>query len=81
MVMPYDPVAIVSIPGMGEHCAVYACEQLKVVSQNDKQKLEQAKEMTYLKAFYEGVREATYLTLALFSSSLSPFPNSGDDNR
>lgn len=53
--MPFEPVDILSIPGMGKHCAVYACEQLKVVSQNDKQKLEQAKEMTYLKAFYEGV--------------------------
>ena len=32
-----------------------ACDQLKVNSQNDQQKLEKAKEMTYLKGFYEGV--------------------------
>ncbi len=55
MVMPYEPVAIITIPEMGNFCAVYACDKLKVASQNDKQKLEQAKEMTYLKAFYEGV--------------------------
>ena len=34
-----------------------ACEELKVNSQNDKQKIEKVKEMTYLKGFYEGVRK------------------------
>ena len=55
MVMPYEPVAIIMIPELGNLSAVFACDKLKVASQNDKQKLEQAKEMTYLKAFYEGV--------------------------
>lgn len=46
---------IIDVPGMGNLSAVTACEQVKVVSQNDRQKLEKAKEMTYLKGFYEGV--------------------------
>ena len=31
------------------------CASLKVTSQNDTEKLREAKEMIYLKAFYEGV--------------------------
>ena len=55
MVLPYQPVPIIDIPELGSLSAVYACDQLKIVSQNDRQKLEKAKEMTYLKGFYEGV--------------------------
>lgn len=35
--------------------AVTVYDQLKIQSQNDKEKLAQAKEMVYLKGFYEGV--------------------------
>lgn len=31
-------------------------EQLKIQSQNDKEKLQEAKELIYLKGFYDGVR-------------------------
>ena len=61
MVLPYKPVPIIDIPELGNLSAVYACDQLKVVSQNDRQKLEKAKEMTYLKGFYEGVSTIYFL--------------------
>ena len=60
MVLPYNPVPIIDIPELGNLSAVFACDQLKVVSQNDRQKLEKAKEMTYLKGFYEGVSHMTW---------------------
>ena len=56
MVLPYDPVPIIDVPEYGDLCAVTACEQLKIQSQNDTDKLQEAKEKVYLKGFYEGVR-------------------------
>lgn len=59
MVLPYEPVPIIHIPGLDDPddlSAVYACNKEKVNSQNDKDKLEKAKELTYQKGFYEGVR-------------------------
>ena len=49
-------IPIIDIPGLGNLSAVTACEVQHVTSQNDKQNLEKAKAMTYLKGFYEGVR-------------------------
>ncbi|XP_060564923.1 leucine--tRNA ligase, cytoplasmic-like [Ruditapes philippinarum] len=55
MVLPFDPVPIIDVPEYGDLCAVTACDQLKIQSQNDKDKLQEAKEKVYLKGFYEGV--------------------------
>ena len=54
----FSQVPIINIPDLGNLSAVTACEELKVNSQNDKQKIEKVKEMTYLKGFYEGVRQS-----------------------
>lgn len=54
MVMPYDPVAIIRVPEYGDMCAVSVCHALKIASQNERDKLADAKERVYLKGFYEG---------------------------
>ena len=53
MVLPFHPVPIFDIPGYGDLVAFTVVDQLKIQSQNEKEKL--AKEMVYLKGFYEGV--------------------------
>ncbi|XP_018328827.1 leucine--tRNA ligase, cytoplasmic [Agrilus planipennis] len=55
MVLPYEPVPIIDVPGFGHLSAVTAYEKLKIQSQNDKDKLATAKEMVYLKGFYDGI--------------------------
>ena len=55
MVLPYQPVPIIDVPGFGDLSAVTACQNLKIKSQNDTVKLQEAKEQVYLKGFYEGV--------------------------
>lgn len=54
MVLPYEPISIIRVPGYGDLCAVKACDDLKIKSQNDKDLLVEAKELTYKKGFYEG---------------------------
>ncbi|XP_034937128.1 leucine--tRNA ligase, cytoplasmic [Chelonus insularis] len=55
MVLPYEPISILEIPEFGKLSAITVYEKLKIQSQNDKAKLLEAKEMVYLKGFYDGV--------------------------
>ncbi|XP_050477440.1 leucine--tRNA ligase, cytoplasmic isoform X1 [Bombus huntii] len=55
MVLPYDPISILEIPEFGNLSAVFLYNKLKIQSQNDTAKLLEAKEMVYLKGFYDGI--------------------------
>ena len=57
MVEPFKVVPIISIEGYGDASAVFMCEKLKIMSFNDKAKLQQAKDETYLKGFNLGIME------------------------
>jgi len=54
-VMPFEVIPIIHVPEFGDTCAVAVCEELKIQSQNDRVKLDEAKNRTYMKGFYEGV--------------------------
>jgi leucyl-tRNA synthetase len=51
----YVKIPIIDVPEFGTLSAVTVYDQLKIQSQNDKDKLQIAKEMVYLKGFYDGV--------------------------
>ncbi|CAM9199743.1 unnamed protein product [Ascophyllum nodosum] len=55
MVMPFEVVPIIEIPGYGNTSAKLMCEKLKIKSCKEADKLKRAKEEVYLKGFYEGV--------------------------
>jgi leucyl-tRNA synthetase len=55
MVEPFDVVPIIDIEGYGDASAVFMCEKLKITSFNDKAKLQQAKDETYLRGFNIGI--------------------------
>eukprot|EP00241_Pyramimonas_parkeae_P014751 CAMPEP_0114293780 /NCGR_PEP_ID=MMETSP0059-20121206/9775_1 /TAXON_ID=36894 /ORGANISM="Pyramimonas parkeae, Strain CCMP726" /LENGTH=1084 /DNA_ID=CAMNT_0001415513 /DNA_START=16 /DNA_END=3270 /DNA_ORIENTATION=- len=54
-VMPFEVIPIINIPEFGDASAVTVCEEMKIQSQNDRVKLDEAKNRTYMKGFYEGV--------------------------
>lgn len=55
MVLPFEPIPIIEVPTLGNLSAVTAYSQFKIQSQNDRDKLQAAKELVYLKGFYDGV--------------------------
>lgn len=53
-VMEFEPVPIINTPPYGDLPAVTLCDTMKIVSQNDAEKLKQAKEAAYLKDYTDG---------------------------
>ncbi|GLU21323.1 hypothetical protein SLE2022_374690 [Rubroshorea leprosula] len=53
-VLPFEIVPIINIPELGDRAAERVCIDLKIKSQNDKEKLAEAKKLTYLRGFTEG---------------------------
>lgn len=55
MVMPYDIISIINIEGYSDVSAEKVCKELGIKSQNDREKLVEAKEKVYTRGFYEGI--------------------------
>ncbi|KAL5109316.1 Leucine--tRNA ligase cytoplasmic [Taenia crassiceps] len=55
MVLPYEMVEIIETPGLGKLAAPKVVEEMKVTSQNDRDKLQEAKGKIYKLGFYDGV--------------------------
>ncbi|XP_026387744.1 leucine--tRNA ligase, cytoplasmic-like [Papaver somniferum] len=53
-VFPFEVVPIINIPEFRDKSAEKVCMNLKIKSQNEKEKLAEAKRLTYLKGFTEG---------------------------
>ncbi len=55
MVLPYEIVDIIDIPGLGSRAAEKLCIEEKVASQNDREKLAAIKDRVYKEGFAKGV--------------------------
>ncbi|KAL5966517.1 Leucine--tRNA ligase cytoplasmic [Taenia solium] len=55
MVLPFELVEIIETPGLGKLAAPKVVEEMKITSQNDRDKLQEAKEKIYKLGFYDGV--------------------------
>ncbi|CAL1356913.1 unnamed protein product [Linum trigynum] len=53
-IMPFEILPIINIPEFGDKAAEKVCIDLKIKSQNEKEKLAEAKRLTYLRGFTEG---------------------------
>lgn len=54
MVLPFEPIPIIDVEEFGNLSAVKVCNKYKIQSQNDREKLAEAKEEVYKKGFYDG---------------------------
>lgn len=59
-------VPIIDVPDFGSLSAVALYDKLKIQSQNDKDKLQEAKDMIYLKGFYDGVSTRIFVWISAF---------------
>jgi leucyl-tRNA synthetase len=50
-----EPIPIIDTPGWGNMPAVKICQDMKIESQHDREKLEEAKKIIYKSGFYTGV--------------------------
>ncbi|KAF7257889.1 hypothetical protein EG68_04670 [Paragonimus skrjabini miyazakii] len=54
-VLPFEPLEIIETPGISNLAAVTVVDQMKIQSQNDTEKLQEAKEKVYRVGFYDGI--------------------------
>ncbi|KAK2970584.1 hypothetical protein RJ640_022821 [Escallonia rubra] len=54
-VLPFDIIPIISTPEYGDRAAEKICTEMKIKSQNEREKLDAAKKVIYKGGFYEGV--------------------------
>eukprot|EP00300_Choanocystis_sp_HF-7_P022239 c2141_g1_i1.p1 GENE.c2141_g1_i1~~c2141_g1_i1.p1 ORF type:complete len:1094 (+),score=322.21 c2141_g1_i1:39-3284(+) len=53
-VLPFEPIPIIEVEGESNMYAVQVCNEMKITSQNDRVKLENAHDIVYKKGFYQG---------------------------
>ena len=61
---------VIEIPDFGKLSAVTICDELKIQSQNDREKLAEAKEKLYLRGFYDGVSNIFVIIFVWFTYSV-----------
>ncbi|XP_059632174.1 leucine--tRNA ligase, cytoplasmic-like [Cornus florida] len=54
-VLPFEIIPIINTPEYGDKAAEKICTEMKIKSQNEREKLEEAKKIVYKGGFYEGV--------------------------